>query len=286
MKEGMRLIHTIAVLGGDARQRYLSELLSRAQFSVRTFGVPGLPDNAPSAMEAASQADAVCLPTPAVASGAITGLPDLTPAQLLSALTPDTVVFGGGLGAFRSLLQKTNTPYYDMLQNPALALSNASVTAEGAILLALQAMPITLQDATVLVTGFGRIGKSLAGKLRALGARVALTSRSPKNFPTIEQLSCTPDETGVYRLGLSQYDAVFNTVPAPVFSSAQLAALRPDCPYIELASSPGGIAPDAAKPALYIPAPGLPGKTAPKTAAALLLRAMCDSPYLSRQEVL
>ena len=187
----MRLIHTIAVLGGDARQRYLSELLSSAQFSVRTFGVPGLPDSAPSALEAASQADAVCLPTPAIASGAVTGLPDLTPAQLLSALPPDTVVFGGGLGTFRSLLQRTDTPYYDMLQNPALALANASVTAEGAILLALQAMPITLQDADVLHTGFGRIGKSLAGKLRALGARVTLTSRSSKNFPTIEQLSCT-----------------------------------------------------------------------------------------------
>ena len=282
----MRLIHTIAVLGGDARQRYLSELLSSAQFSVRTFGVPDLPDSAPSALEAASQADAVCLPTPAIASGAVTGLPNLTPAQLLSALPPDTVVFGGGLGTFRSLLQRTGTPYYDMLQNPALALANASVTAEGAILLALQAMPITLQDADVLLTGFGRIGKSLAGKLRALGARVTLTSRNPKNFPTIEQLSCTPDETGVYHLGLSQYDAVFNTVPAPVFSSAQIAMLRPDCPYIELASSPGGIAPDAAKPAAYIPAPGLPGKTAPKTAAAILFRAMCDSPYLSRQEVL
>ena len=119
-----------------------------------------------------------------------------------------------------------------------------------------------------------------------MGARVTLTSRSSKNFPTIEQLSCTPDETGVYHLGLSQYDAVFNTVPAPVFSSAQISMLRPDCPYIELASSPGGIAPDAAKPVAYIPAPGLPGKTAPKTAAAILFRAMCDSPYLSRQEVL
>ena len=248
--------------------------------------MPGLPDSAPSALEAASQADAVCLPTPAIASGAVTGLPDLTPAQLLSALPPDTVAFGGGLGTFRSLLQRTDTPYYDMLQNPALALANASVTAEGAILLALQAMPITLQDADVLLTGFGRIGKSLAGKLRALGARVTLTSRSSKNFPTIEQLSCTPDETGVYHLGLSQYDAVFNTVPAPVFSSAQISMLRPDCPYIELASSPGGIAPDAAKPVAYIPAPGLPGKTAPKTAAAILFRAMCDSPYLSRQEVL
>ena len=108
--------------------------------------MPGLPDSAPSALEAASQADAVCLPTPAIASGAVTGLPDLTPAQLLSALPPDTVVFGGGLGTFRSLLQRTDTPYYDMLQNPALALANASVTAEGAILLALQAMPITLHQ--------------------------------------------------------------------------------------------------------------------------------------------
>ena len=79
---------------------------------------------------------------------------------------------------------------------------------------------------------------------------------------------------------------ILHSVPAPVFSSAQIAMLRPDCPYIELASSPGGIAPDAAKPAAYIPAPGLPGKTAPKTAAAILFRAMCDSPYLSRQEVL
>lgn len=282
----MRLIHTIAVLGGDARQRYLSELLSSAQFSVRTFGVPGLPDSAPSALEAASQADAVCLPTPAIASGAVTGLPDLTPAQLLSALPPDTVVFGGGLGTFRSLLQRTGTPYYDMLQNPALALANASVTAEGAILLALQAMPITLQDADVLLTGFGRIGKSLARKLKALGANVTLTTRRLSQFSTIEQLSCTPDETGVYRQPLSQYACIFNTVPAPVFSAEQIRSLSPGCVYIELASSPGGIAPDAEKPAAYLPAPGLPGKTAPKTAAKLLFRAMLDSDFFSSQEAL
>ena len=86
----MRLIHTIAVLGGDARQRYLSELLSSAQFSVRTFGVPGLPDSAPSALEAASQADAVCLPTPAIASGAVTGLPRPHTRTASERLLPDS----------------------------------------------------------------------------------------------------------------------------------------------------------------------------------------------------
>ena len=282
----MRLIHSIAVLGGDARQRYLAELLRESGFAVQVFAVPGLENTAPSVQEAVGSADAVCLPTPAVRSGSIAGFETLTPAQLLSALPEQAVIFGGGLGAFRTLLQKTNTPHYDFLQNPALTLENAALTAEGALSLALQAMPEALQDAFVLVTGFGRIGKSLARKLKALGANVTLTTRRLSQFSTIEQLSCTPDETGVYRQPLSQYACVFNTVPAPVFSAEQIRSLSPGCVYIELASSPGGIAPDAEKPAAYLPAPGLPGKTAPKTAAKLLFRAMLDSDFFSSQEAL
>ena len=189
----MRLLHTFAVLGGDARQHYLAALLTASGFTVHTFAVPELQDTAASLEETVSQIDAVCLPTPAVTSGAITGLPGLTPARLLSFLPESAVVFGGGLGAFRTLLQRTKTPYYDILQNSALATQNASLTAEGALLLALQAMPIAIRDSAVLVTGFGRIGKSLAAKLHALGAHVTLTTRSQENFPAIEQLSCTPD---------------------------------------------------------------------------------------------
>ena len=75
----MRLLHTFAVLGGDARQRYLAALLTASGFTVHTFAVPELQDTAASLEETVSQIDAVCLPTPAVTSGAITGLPDLTP---------------------------------------------------------------------------------------------------------------------------------------------------------------------------------------------------------------
>ena len=282
----MRLIHTIALLGGDARQRYLAELLSGHEFDPVPFGVPGLPDRFSSALEIVSQADAVCLPIPAVTSGAITGLPTLTPAQLLSAMPDHAVLFGGGLGACKSLLRQTGTPCYDFLQDSALTISNAAVTAEGAVCLAMQALPITLHGAQTLVTGFGRIGKSLAMKLRALGADVTLTTRNPAQYSAIEAIGCAGDETGQYHLGLAQYDCIFNTVPSAVFSGKQIACLRPDCVFLELASSPGGIACDAQKPALYIPAPGLPGKTAPKTAARLIFRAMCDSPYLSSQEVL
>ena len=164
------MLHTFAVLGGDARQHYLAELLTASGFTVHTFAVPELPNTAASLEESVSQADAVCLPTPAVTSGAITGLSGLTPAHLLSLLPERAVVFGGGLGAFKTLLQRTDTPYYDLLQNTALAAQSAPLPAEGALLLALQAMPIAIRDSAVLVTGFGRIGKSLSAKLHALGA--------------------------------------------------------------------------------------------------------------------
>ena len=65
------MLHTFAVLGGDARQHYLAELLTASGFTVHTFAVPELPNTAASLEESVSQADAVCLPTPAVTSGAI-----------------------------------------------------------------------------------------------------------------------------------------------------------------------------------------------------------------------
>ena len=54
----MRLLHTFAVLGGDARQHYLAELLTASGFTVHTFAVPELPNTAASLEESVSQADA------------------------------------------------------------------------------------------------------------------------------------------------------------------------------------------------------------------------------------
>ena len=127
------MLHTFAVLGGDARQHYLAELLTASGFTVHTFAVPELPNTAASLEESA------------VTSGAITGLSGLTPAHLLSLLPERAVVFGGGLGAFKTLLQRMDTPYYDLLQNTALAAQNASLTAEGALLIALQAIPLAIR---------------------------------------------------------------------------------------------------------------------------------------------
>lgn len=281
----MRLLYSIALLGGDARQRYLAALFERAGHTVLLYGVPDLADSCDSLEKTLHTAHLVCLGMPAVRAGLLSGLPSCTPRQLAALLPPESILFGGGLSDFTPELLPPTVRVFDYLQDPALLCANAELTAEGALSLALQALPIALKDTPVLVTGFGRIGKSLAMKLHLLGAHVTLTSRRHASRSAIEALGCLADKTGQYHLGLLQYACVFNTVPAPVFSADQLQALSPSCVYLELASAPGGIAPDTPKPPLYLPAPGLPAKTAPESAARVIYRAICASPYFL-QEVL
>ena len=50
-----------------------------------------------------------------------------------------------------------------------LAVANAVPTAEGAIQIAMEQLPITIHGARVLVVGFGRVGRALAQRLAALG---------------------------------------------------------------------------------------------------------------------
>lgn len=67
-------------------------------------------------------------------------------------------------------------------------------------------------------------------------------------------------------------EIIFNTVPAPLLTGEILRALTPSCIVIDLASMPGGVAPDAVPPTgcRVIHALSLPGKVAPRTAAAAI----------------
>ena len=76
---------------------------------------------------------------------------------------------------------------------------------------------------------------------------------------------------------LGAFALVVNTIPAPVLDKKRLAWADPDVFLLDLASAPGGIDRAAAKERglRLTQAPGLPGRTAPVTAAA----AIRDSVY-------
>ena len=262
-----------AALGGDARQTLAVRALRRAGFSVGTFGVPDCPDAASSPEELLARAECVLLPMPAFAGEYITG-GGIPSARILAGLRPGTAVFGGKLG--HRLDGCGGVSAFDYGADEILAAANAVPTAEGAVQIALEQLPVTLQGSRCLVIGFGRIGKLLCRKLAALGADVTAAARSEKDLALIAALGLRADRTGCYERPLGAYDAVFNTVPAPVLDEAQLAALPPGCLLVELASAPGGADPAACR-ALgvdLVTARGLPGRAAPKTAGELVCAAV------------
>lgn len=149
---------------------------------------------------------------------------------------------------------------------------NALPTAEGAIALAIEATDRTIHGSRCLVTGCGRIGRLLAQRLQALGAQVTVSARRYGDLAWASVWGYACLHTGQLSGHLEGFDMIFNTVPALLFDASLLRQLREDCFLLDLASAPGGVDLEAAGRLRrrVRNAPGLPGKTAPRTAAAAI----------------
>lgn len=155
--------------------------------------------------------------------------------------------------------------------------AHAVPTAEGAIQIAMEQLPITLHGARVLVVGFGRVGKLTAHRFRALGARVSVAARKWADLAWAEAYGYAPEHLESLDECLCAYDLVVNTAPAKVLDASRLAQLEPDCLVIDLASRPGGVDMEAAAQlgVRVIWALSLPGKVAPVTAGKILRDTIC-----------
>ena len=69
-------------------------------------------------------------------------------------------------------------------------------TAEGAIQLAMEELPITLHGARVLVIGYGRLGRVLADRLAGLKARVSVAARRYADLAWAENCGYGVEHTG------------------------------------------------------------------------------------------
>lgn len=244
-------MQAFSVFGSDARQTHLAKLLQEAGYPVihTTDEVRCL--------------SSVLLPVPSVMSdGTVNGTP-YTIEKFLEAVPKGTTIWGSGLTPY----QKNVLGRWVFLKNysdhPDFAEKNAQPTAEGALQIAMEQLPKTIHGSHFLVIGYGRIGSRLAAMLAALGGIVTIASRSTPDVPY------RVDRTGHYQYPLDAYDAIFNTVPAPIFNQQHCASTREDCLLVDLASSPGGIAKDSGRTITH--ALGLPAKVAPKTAAEIML---------------
>ena len=193
-------------------------------------------------------------------------------ADLLSAVHPPQIVVGGQLSdTFMSGLSAKGVRTLDYFSREELMVQNAVPTAEGAVQLAMEELPVTVAGASCLVTGFGRIGKTLCRLLTALGADVTVAARRCSDRALARTVGCTAMPlTALGEMG--NFDVVFNTVPAPIFNETVLRELSPSVLIIDLASRPGGVDfSAAARMGLKtIWALSLPGRVAPKSAGIII----------------
>lgn len=193
--------------------------------------------------------------------------------QVFDALAPGQLVLAGMADpGLKALAQEHGVCLLDYFTREELAVANAVPTAEGAIQIAMEQLPITLHGAQVLVLGFGRIGQATALRLAALGAEVTVAARRWEALAWAKAVGCK----GVLLSQLTEspcpFQLVVNTVPALVLGREVLKALPAGCLILDLASKPGGVDRTAAQelglPVIH--ALSLPGKVAPVTAAAIL----------------
>lgn len=266
----------IWVVGGDLRQAKLAELLQADGHTVHTFALELTPEPGEmpigSTLEGIGLAHCVVLPLPVMGMDGMLNAPlSEKPHQLseiLDALRPGQLVCAGLIRPDAAdMAKERGLRLCDYFAREELAVKNAIPTAEGAVQIAMEELPITVHGARVLVIGYGRLGKLTANRFSALGARVTVAARKFSDQAWAQACGYGAEQTSELDGWLCGYDLIVNTVPARVLSRELMSELTPGTLIIDLASRPGGVDFEAAAElgVRVIWALSLPGKVAPVT---------------------
>lgn len=255
----------ITVIGGDKRLKTAVKELSKKGFTVNTVGLYDDENEN-------TYGDVLLLPVPTTKDGETVFAPFARRKIYLSEVADK---------ADNRLLLTCNYSFdgkncIDYGSLDSYSLLNAIPTAEGAIKLAIENTSFTLWQSRVLVIGYGRVGKVLADRLKALGAYVTVSARKPADFALIKALGYNATETRNVSKSLCDYDIVFNTVDVKVIDKKAFYNCTAKL-LIDL-SSLGGFDISAARDCgiTALKAPGLPGITAPLTAGKILAETVTE----------
>jgi dipicolinate synthase subunit A len=276
----------IALVGGDDRELVLIPELIRLGAIVKVVGYPA---NRPELVgaqvvtnifESIANVDVIILPMPGTDDKGVIRSIYATEKIVLSEdviknIPSLALVFIGTAKPFlRNLAQKYNISMIEISEIDEIAILNSIPTAEGAIEIAMQELPITIHDSNVFILGFGRTGFTLAHLCYAMGANTTIVTQKPCDMARGYQMGFKAILFSDLAEKIHDAEIIFNTVPALVLSSEVLKKVRQGSLIVDLATQPGGTDFRAAEQLgiKAILAPGLPGKVAPVTAGRILAK--------------
>ncbi|MEG1821305.1 MAG: dipicolinate synthase subunit DpsA [Clostridiales bacterium] len=277
----------LSLLGGDKREIVVANALIKAGYDIKVFGLPKekLRDNkvyCSSVSQAVKDADVVILPVRGLDEKGVLYAPFIAKEIIITQddfhnTAPSAEIFVGVASPYlKELGESANIKILQVMELDPIAVPNAIPTAEGALAMAIEKSPLTIDNSKVLILGFGRVAKATAKVFQALGARIFICSRNPEEIAAAKEKGYDVRRyNGLTRI-LPHAHVVINTVPALVLKDEILAYTSPDVLIIDLASIPGGVDFAAAKrrDINAIHALGLPGKCAPITAGKILAKGL------------
>ena len=239
----------LLVAGGDLRQLTAARVLS-ADYRVTVTGFDrfgALPEEVTAAdgTQLPEQLDALLLPMPVTQDGVFLHTPfgssTVALSSLLPLVKPGGQVFGGRISpAERRVIESAGLHAADYAATETFAIRNAVPTAEGAIQIAMQELPVVMQGLPCLILGAGRVSRALQPRLQALGAAVTVAARRCEDLARSEGLNCRGVSFAELDAVLPESRLIINTVPARVLGAERLKLLRKDALVLDLASKPGG----------------------------------------------
>ncbi len=271
-----------AVIGGDRRSYELAKLLLSKGHKVNLYGFKNLEannkiDEMDTISSAISNVDIVVAPVPISKDGIKINTPyderDILIEDIFKSMNEHQLFIGGKVSDCLDMSKNYQIPVIDILDREEMAVLNAIPTAEGAIQIALEEIPITLHGSNIMILGFGRIGKVLAKMLRGMGSNVYVLARKHSDISWIKAYDYYPIYIFDLKEKLSHMNLIINTIPKSLINEELLKRINNETLIIDLASMPGGINYYAADKMgkKVIHALALPGKMAPVSSAEFML---------------
>jgi dipicolinate synthase subunit A len=270
------------VIGGDLRNIKLAHLIAEEGKKVNVFGFTkagfevGI-EESQNLIDAIDASDVIIGPLPCSNDDLTLNAPfhpeKIYINEIFKMMSKNQIFIAGRISdKIAHLAEIYNVYSVDILEREEMAVLNAIPTAEGAIQIAMEEMPITLHDCNALIMGYGRIGKILAKMLHAIGANVYVEARKYSDLAWIRSYGFKSVVIPELKDYIPKMDVIFNTIPHIILEKDLLLQVKKESLIIDLASKPGGVDFEKAKELglKAIWALSLPGKVAPITAAKFI----------------
>ncbi len=257
------------IIGGDKRYDRLAELFNNKGFTAVRISSPEALD-----LKHGGECE-VILPYPLSPDGVSVMFSNggMSIAKLFAEISSSGIkkIHAGAVKKdIRALAESVGLKVDDYGTDEALLQKNALCSAEGAIHILMRELEKTIHLSHFTVIGYGRIGRILSCKLKAMGAKVSAVARRAESLALME-LDGIEARSFDELPALLDCEAIINTVPAPVLTTDMLKNISNGF-ILDLASSPGGVDRESANAlgVKVIWALSIPGKYSPVTAAEII----------------